>query len=75
MNLPTEIKDPGLELASSAKRFGECLRDELRTHDDFYFFSPDETTSNRLSAVYEASNRAWVRRTEAWDKYLSSNGQ
>ena len=74
MNLPTEVKDPGLELTSSAKVFGNCLRDELRTHDDFYFFSPDETTSNRLSAVYEASNRAWIRDVEAWDKYLSSNG-
>ena len=43
MNLPTEVKDPGLELTSSAKVFGNCLRDELRTHDDFYFFSPEKT--------------------------------
>ena len=74
MILPNEVKDPGIEQGSSAQVFGECLRDTLRTHDDFYFFSPDETTSNRLSTVYEASNRAWIRDVEAWDKHLSSNG-
>jgi xylulose-5-phosphate/fructose-6-phosphate phosphoketolase len=42
---------------------------------DFYFFSPDETTSNRLATVYDASERAWVRQTEAWDQHLAPNGR
>lgn len=75
MNLPNAVEHPGAEKYSIAKVFGECLRDEMRAHKDFYFFSPDETTSNRLDAVYEASNRAWIRKVEPWDKHLSSNGR
>ena len=75
MNLPNAVEHPGAEKYSIAKVFGECLRDEMRAHKDFYFFSPDETTSNRLDTVYEASNRAWIRKVEPWDKHLSSNGR
>ena len=75
MNLPNVVENPGAEKYSIAKVFGEALRDEMRTHNDFYFFSPDETTSNRLSTVYEASNRAWTRMVEPWDKSLSPNGR
>ena len=75
MNLPNAVEHPGAEKYSIAKVFGECLRDEMRAHKDFYFFSPDETTSNRLDTVYEASNRAWIRKIEPWDKHLSSNGR
>ena len=55
MNLPETIKQPGAENYSSAQVFGEALRDQLNNYDDFYFFSPDETTSNRLSAF----SRCW----------------
>ena len=74
MNLPETIKQPGAENYSSAQVFGEALRDQLNKYDDFYFFSPDETTSNRLSAVFEASDRAWGLKTEEWDKNLSHDG-
>ncbi len=75
MNLPNAVEHPGEEKHSIAQMFGECLRDEMRSHKDFYFFSPDETTSNRLTGVYDATNRAWLRKIESWDKYLSSNGR
>ena len=74
MNLPETIKQPGAENYSSAQVFGEALCDQLNNYDDFYFFSPDETTSNRLSAVFEASDRAWGLKTEEWDKNLSHDG-
>ena len=74
MNLPTRIDNPGAERASSAQVFGECLREEMRRHDDFYFFSPDETTSNRLSSVFDASDRAWTCKIEDWDQHLAPNG-
>ena len=74
MNLPNAVEHPGKDNYSIAKVFGEALRDEIRTHEDFYFFSPDETSSNHLDEVYEASNRAWIRKIEPWDKHLSSNG-
>ena len=74
-DLPTRIDNPGAEEGSSAQIFGECIRDAMYRYKDFYFFSPDETTSNRLSAVYEASDRAWTRRVEKWDKRLAPNGR
>ena len=75
MNLPTNIDNPGAEQGSSAQVFGEYLRDEMNRHDDFYFFSPDETTSNRLATIFDASDRAWVRKIEDWDQYLAPNGR
>ena len=69
MNLPTKIDNPGTEECSLAKTFGECLFDEMQEYDDFYFFSPDETTSNRLDQVFEASDRAWTREIMGWDKH------
>ena len=74
-DLPTRIDNPGAEEGSSAQIFGECIRDAMYRYKDFYFFSPDETTSNRLSAVYEASDRAWTRKVEKWDKSLAPNGR
>jgi xylulose-5-phosphate/fructose-6-phosphate phosphoketolase len=44
-------------------------------HEDFYFFSPDETTSNRLATVFEASDRAWTREIKDWDQHLAPNGR
>ena len=75
MNLPTKIDNPGTEECSLAKTFGECLFDEMQEYDDFYFFSPDETTSNRLDQVLEASDRAWTREIMGWDKHLAPNGR
>ena len=75
MNLPDRIDRPGEENGSSAQVFGELLRDEMNAHKDFYFFSPDETTSNRLATVFEASERAWARDVEPWDQHLAKGGR
>ena len=75
MNLPTRIDNPGAEEYSSALALGECLREQMYQDPDFYFFSPDETTSNKLSAVYEASDRAWGGKIEPWDKSLARDGR
>lgn len=40
---------------------GEFLRDVFRNNpDNFRMFGPDETASNRLQAVYEASKKTWI---------------
>jgi len=74
-NLPDNIPQPGAESFSSARMFGFCLRDALAADPNFYFFSPDETTSNRLDAVFEATDRAWTGKTLPWDKYLQPSGR
>ena len=44
---------------STAKTFGSLLENEMENNPRFYLFSPDETTSNKLDAVYNSSERAW----------------
>lgn len=44
---------------SSAKTLGELIKNEMKNNPNFYLFSPDETTSNKLDAVYDVESRAW----------------
>ncbi|MBR0482534.1 hypothetical protein IJJ54_00205 [Candidatus Saccharibacteria bacterium] len=69
------IRYPGAEKHSSAAVLGEILSEQLKNYPDFYFFSPDETTSNRLSAVFESAERAWGLPRESWDLHLAPNGR
>ena len=39
--------------------------------DNFRITGPDETASNRLSAVFEATNRTWVAETLPGDDHLA----
>jgi xylulose-5-phosphate/fructose-6-phosphate phosphoketolase len=56
-----EVKRPGVSEAENTRRLGELLRDVLRLNaDNFRVFGPDETTSNKLDAVYEASKKTWL---------------
>lgn len=48
-----------VKLYSSAERIGELLASELKNNPTFYFFSPDETTSNRFDKIFEVEKRAW----------------
>ncbi|NDL64043.1 phosphoketolase family protein [Acerihabitans arboris] len=64
--------------AESTKIFGEYLRDIFRLNADnanFRLFGPDETASNRLSSVFEATNRVWMEDTEPYDEQLSRDGR
>ena len=44
---------------STAKTLGELLKNEAKNNEKFYLFSPDETTSNKLDAIYDETSRAW----------------
>ena len=56
-----KVKKPGAAEAENTRRLGEFLRDILRlNHDNFRVFGPDETTSNKLDAVYQASKKTWM---------------
>lgn len=69
------VEQPGAESFSPAKRIGAVMASYMLRHPDFYLFSPDETTSNKLDAVYEVSSRAWELPQEAWDLPESANGR
>jgi xylulose-5-phosphate/fructose-6-phosphate phosphoketolase len=52
---------PGASVAETTRPLGAMLRDTLRENPDrFRLFSPDENTSNRLDAAYEATPKLWL---------------
>ena len=69
------VEHPGKELFSPARRIGELLAQKLHEDPHFYFFSPDETTSNKLDAVFDVQARAWGNlEKKSWDLPESENG-
>jgi len=55
------INKPGVQRAENTRPLGVFLRDIMRLNpDNFRVFGPDETTSNRIDAVYEASKKTWM---------------
>lgn len=70
-----QVSHPGRDKFSPAKRIGAVMASYMMRHQDFYLFSPDETTSNKLDAVYEVSDRAWVLPQAEWDMPEAANGR
>lgn len=56
---------------------GKFLRDVIKENQDkrnFRIFGPDETVSNRLETVFEATDRQWNAPEIASDEFLSADG-
>jgi xylulose-5-phosphate/fructose-6-phosphate phosphoketolase len=52
------------------------MRDTYKRNPDrFRLFCPDETKSNRLGAVFEASDRAFAERVTEEDVAISRDGR
>ena len=64
-----------MKMYSPAKKIGELLTTELTKNPHFYFFSPDETTSNLMGQVFTAGRRAWYLPREGWDLPEGENGR
>lgn len=70
------VENPGAELYSPARRIGELLTEEFKKNPKFYFFSPDETTSNKLDEIFEVEKRAWGDMpVKTWDLPEAANGR
>ena len=57
------VKEPGTSEAEATRVAGRFLRDvmKLNSHaQNFRVMGPDETTSNRLDAIFEVTDRAFV---------------
>jgi xylulose-5-phosphate/fructose-6-phosphate phosphoketolase len=55
------VAQPGEASEENTRPLGRLLRDVLRANpDNFRFFCPDETASNRLDDIYQASGKAWM---------------
>src|SRR2546430_7865607 len=56
-----KVDKPGQASAENTRPLGRFLRDIMRQNmTNFRVFGPDETASNKLDAVYEASKKLWL---------------
>ncbi|KAB1085259.1 phosphoketolase family protein [Neorhizobium galegae] len=72
------VKTRGADMVQTTEILGKYLRDVMKLNDinsNFRIFGPDETESNRLGNVFEATSRVWMERIEPYDVHLSRDGR
>ncbi|MET7447258.1 phosphoketolase family protein [Streptomyces sp. NPDC005508] len=72
------VDTPGTVLHEPTRVLGGLLRDVMAaTADrrDFRVVGPDETESNRLGALYEATGKAWQAEVLPTDEHLARHGR
>jgi xylulose-5-phosphate/fructose-6-phosphate phosphoketolase len=75
-NYALEVPGPGRVVAEAPRKLGEFLRDIIRLNPrNFRLFCPDETNSNRLNAVFEATTRCSVGPVISIDDRISPDGR
>jgi len=73
-----KVTKPGTEFAESTRALGQLLGDIMRMNAEnrnFRVFGPDETASNRLDALYEATDKVFMEPILETDEHLSQNGR
>lgn len=72
------VSAPGLPGIGDTRVLGPFLRDVAKLNDEqrnFRVFGPDETISNGLGALFEATNRQWNAATVPDDEFLAPAGR
>ncbi|MCT9932170.1 phosphoketolase family protein [Planotetraspora sp. A-T 1434] len=71
-----EVKSPASAFTEPTRVLGGFLRDVIAANPGiFRLMGPDETASNRLSAVFEVTDRAWNAGIEPTDENLARGGR
>jgi len=71
-----EVPTPARTSSEPTRVLGAFLRDVVRRNpDSFRVFGPDETASNRLAALFEATDRAWMAERKPADDHLAPDGR
>jgi len=71
-----DVPQPGAVRAESTRQLGALMRDLYRLNPtSFRLFCPDETNSNRLGAVFEESDRAFMETVLPDDVSVSREGR
>ena len=71
-----DVPRPGTTSSEATRILGAYLRDVIKANpDNFRIVGPDETVSNRLGAVLEATNRSWDAETVPGDDHLAPDGR
>jgi len=77
-NYAVDVPAPTRALAGNVHVIGPFLRDIIKANEEqknFRIFSPDETISNRLEAVFEVTKRQWNAQTNNDDEFLAPAGR
>ncbi len=75
-NYAVDVASPGKVTAESTRVLGRFLRDIMRNNmQTFRVFGPDETASNRLSALFEVTARSWMADLLDNDDHLAADGR
>jgi xylulose-5-phosphate/fructose-6-phosphate phosphoketolase len=73
-----QVDRPGVTGIGDTHVLGRFLRDVVKLNaaaGNFRIFGPDETLSNGLEAVFEATNRQWLAATQENDEFLARSGR
>ena len=71
-----EVGEHGGGTSEPTRVLGRFLRDVIAGNpDNFRLFGPDETASNRLDAVYEATDKQWQAEVLPVDEHLAPAGR
>jgi xylulose-5-phosphate/fructose-6-phosphate phosphoketolase len=70
------VPQPSITTSEATRVLGAYLRDVIaRNPNNFRIMGPDETASNRLGTVFEATDRAWDAEILVGDDHLSPDGR
>ncbi|MGA2914442.1 MAG: phosphoketolase family protein [Sedimentisphaerales bacterium] len=73
-----KVDKPGVNESEATRVMGYFLRDVMKMNErsrNFRVFGPDETTSNRLDAILDVTNRTWMAKILPEDDHLAQDGR
>jgi xylulose-5-phosphate/fructose-6-phosphate phosphoketolase len=71
-----QVPSPATVSSEATRVLGGFVRDVVKANPErFRVFGPDETASNRLNAVFEVTDRAWMAEREPGDDHLAPDGR
>ena len=73
-----DVHVPGALDAEATRVMGALVREVMQANREtrnFRLMGPDETASNRLDAVFEATDRVWMEEIEPYDVHLAREGR
>ena len=77
-NYAVDVQNPGVVVAEATRVLGEMLRDVMKLNQDarnFRVFGPDETASNRLTALFDVTDRESTAKVLPIDDHVSPDGR
>ena len=75
-NYAVAVPAPGAETAEATRVLGDFLRDVIKDNPrNFRLFGPDETESNRLTDVYQVTNKVFEGTIVPGDNHLAHEGR